>query len=482
MRVPSDARYGQAMGVEALRGMLEGFGYEIRFREHEWVECFLFTEKESWTGRGPDRRAALEDALSNACPSQLARALLERAVAEVEQAPSRTPSKRPERPTSESRRNGPPQLVPNSAPPPPDLSRSLDEIAVIEQRIRDTRDELGLCSPERQRLAIYAFICEARAHTELFPDETKIRDAVAVVSRLLTEIGKSFWPGSVTALQLHMQPRDLPRHLLGGVATTWLRASELAERALLGLEFGDERRGFDTYGWADPAEARPAPAEAEAQIDRLIGSIERKTGPLERAEPKTAMRPDADEFLYWVRRLRWLRGSASDPERWARAAGRLRWWAGRRDPGLAAAARELDPAYVPDGTWLAALAEDIEVRPGLELPAALIDQVRGAYTGKRLVLVATRRDPDLQARLTGAIEGAELIWRVAEPKRLRDIGEAIESRHYDVVLSALGFSSLGADHLLARACRSAGIGYLRVNRGRPIACLRALARAACAVG
>jgi hypothetical protein len=180
--------------------------------------------------------------------------------------------------------------------------------------------------------------------------------------------------------------------------------------------------------------------------------------------------------LYWVRRLRWLRGSASDPDKWARAAGRLRWWAGRREPLLTRATRELDPSYAPPGSWLDALAEEVEVSPAIELPADLIARVRGAYSGKRLVFVGTRRDPDLQARLTGAIPCAELEWRVAEPKRMQDLGEAIASKQYDVVLSALGFSSLGADPLLARACREAGIGYLRVNRGRPIACLRALAR------
>jgi hypothetical protein len=467
------------MSVEVLRAMLEGFGYEIRFREHEWVECFLFTEKESWTGRGPDRRAALEDAVAHACPSQLARALLERAVAEATEQASAKPAPKPrqERSTSDTRRSGPPTLVAKEPLAAPDLSRSLEELAIIEQRIRDTKDELGLCAPERQRLALYAFICEARGHTETFPEEARVRDAVAVISRLLTEIGKSFWPGSVTALQLHMQPRDLPRHLLGGVATTWTRAAELAERALIGVELGDERRGFDSYGWADPPESRPAPIDAEGQVDQLLASIEKKTGTLDRAEPREGGKPEADEFLYWVRRLRWLRGSASDPDKWSRAAGRLRWWTGRRDPSLGRAARELDPAFIPPITWLDSLAEDIEVKPDRELPADLIERVRGAYNGKRLVFVSTRRDPDLQARLTGAIVGAELEWRVAEPKRLHDLGEAIASKQYDVVLSALGFSSLGADPLLARACKDAGVGYLRVNRGRPIACLRALARA-----
>ena len=115
-----------------------------------------------------------------------------------------------------------------------DPEEALDDLDILMDRIRDTRQELGLCAPDRQRLAMLAWICLGRSHADAFPDDLRIRDRVSSISRQLTEIGKTFWPGSVTALQLHMQPRDLPRHLLGGVASTWRRAAELAEQSLRG--------------------------------------------------------------------------------------------------------------------------------------------------------------------------------------------------------------------------------------------------------
>lgn len=458
------------MTAEGLRGLLESFGYELRFRQHEWVECFLYAEGESWTGRGPDPAAALDDAIAKACPSALAQGLLQRAVAEERPAP------RPPAENGRSPRSSPPVLVPRSGLPSPDRPRSLEELAILEQRIRDTRDELGLCSAERQRLAIYAFICEARGHTDLFPDDGAIRDQIAVISRLLTEIGKAFWPGSVTALQLHIEPRDLPRHILGGVATTWTRAAELADRALASLEHADDRRGYDPYGWADPPEQRPTPADADARLSALFDEIARKSGSLERqAEPKqTGWRPEPEQFLEWIRTLRSVRGAGVDPERWARVAGRLRWWAGRRDPKLASAARELEASFVPEQGWVQGVEPPEVLR--VELPEELVHRVRDAFGNKRMVVVSRRRDPDLEARVAGALGGAELEWRMAEPKRLEALDTAIAGGRFDVVLSALGFSARDADHRLARSCKDAGVRYVRVNRGRPLTCLRALAR------
>src|SRR5207253_8537080 len=69
---------------------------------------------------------------------------------------------------------------------------------------------------------------------------------------------------------------DLPRHVLGGSASTWSRAAELAERALRSLEYSDERRGFDAYGWADTAHALPPPpARAVELLDALFAAIGR---------------------------------------------------------------------------------------------------------------------------------------------------------------------------------------------------------------
>lgn len=503
----------------AKRALLESAGYEVRFRDSEWVECLLSSGEESWLGRGRDREAALEDALRAALPSRLARELLERELLRstgatlpappehggIQAGPTGEPGparaagvEAPREEPEPAVRAAPPRVLPQRIPMPPPLvrrdaivarldpERSLEELDVLMDRITDSRDELGLCAPERQRLAMLAWICEARAHTDAFSDDTRIRDRVGAISRQLTEMGKTFWPGSVTALQLQMQPRDLPRHVLGGPASTWARAAELAERALRTLEYQDERRGFDAYGWSDAGRLSPGPPDPGAQLEGLALEVERLGGPLSSGAPARAAeaRPEPATFRVWVRSLRWLRGSDADPDRWARIAGRLRWWVSQRDAGLAPAARELDASYLPDQPWSVELGAPGLLEQGA--PAAeggfrrlsdhVLENIRSAMSGKRMVFVSNRRDPDLQSRLKDVLPSATLDWRVAEPRRIEALGEAIQQGAYDVVLGAIGFQSQGTDHLLAKACRRAGVKYLRVNRGRPIACLRALAR------
>ncbi|MBI4815510.1 MAG: hypothetical protein HY791_04600 [Deltaproteobacteria bacterium] len=457
---------------------------------------------------------------------------------------------------------------------------SLEELDILFDRIRDHREELGLTSPERQRMAILAWISEARSHADAFPDDLRIRDRVGAISRALTEIGKTFWPGSVTALQLHMQPRELPRHLLGGVATTWHRAAELAETALRNRELEDERRGYDAYGWADSTRLAPQPLLADRLLEAVIAEVESFSGPLEiQAGPSDPMsRPEPSQFQRWVRLSRWLRGSDANPDRWARLVGRLRWWAFRRDPALNPIARELEPSYSPSSPWAALLgfdaerqARDRELRDafsaspqkgadpqalaafikraivyadthhgnivralapnaaaaiaiGLEalgldpkyarrwkaieddlvdaklpapspipdesnpmelvgngsgesLPPSILEVIRGRTEGKKAVLVGLRRDPELIARLQDAFRFAGIDTKIAEPRRVEALSEAIHSGSYDYVFGATGLQTQGTDVALARACREAGVRYVRVNRARPIVCLRALVRA-----
>jgi HPt (histidine-containing phosphotransfer) domain-containing protein len=487
--------------------------------------------------------------------------------------------------------NATPSIEPPYMPDPRvvgDPEKSVEALDVLTDRIRDSREELGLCAPERQRLAMLAWICEARSHADAFPEDLRIRDRVGAISRQLTDVGKTFWPGSVTALQLHMQPRDLPRHLLGGTASTWYRAAELAEAALRAKEQEDERRAFDTYGWADHKQLYPRPSDPEKVLEEVVGEVERLSGRLStHAAPSDQnARPDALQFLRWVRMLRWLRGTDVDPERWARLAGRLRWWAFRREPALGGPSRELEASFAPGQSWASLLGLDPEVRrlqvrviellstaptfqepgelvrwllealpfgdtyhanivrlmephrelvlaltpetlpdadrrlrrrltrlqedlqspslslrmmplpadarevtihaelladlaptrPTERLPERLVARVRVATEGKRAVLISHRRDPEVQAALEETFGFASLELKIADPRRAQALTEAIEEGQFDMVLSATGFQLQSLDHLLAGACKSAKVPYLRVNRGHVLACLRALAR------
>jgi hypothetical protein len=472
------------MMPDAALALLHAHGYAVRFRSHEWVECLVTRDEEAWVGRGPDRQAALEMALGQACPSALSQAFLRKALMEEaalpparptpEPAAVRTPARTPARPV--------PPLVPRTPPEAPSLERALEELLVLKERIKGSREELGLCSPERQRLAILAWICEARAHTEPFPADPRVRDGVASISRILTDFGKAFWPGSVTALQLTMTPTDLPRHLLAGQATTWSRASELAEAALQAAVLRDDGKGFDAYGWSDEAALWPPVRDAGERLQALLHEVELAGGSVDKhAAARTgSSRPDPGTFLRWVRTLRWLRGAGVDADRWARAAGRLRWWAGRRDPALASGVRELEPAYVPERAWSEVMGErhEADTHHGdlAALPPPLVDSVRARTRGKRLVWVGPRRDPRLLEVLGATLSGAELDWRVSEPTRLQALGADIEGGRYDLVLAALGLQAKQHDLLLARACKKGGINYVRVHRGEAWSCLRGLDR------
>ncbi len=107
----------------------------------------------------------------------------------------------------------------------------------------------------------------------------------------------------------------------------------------------------------------------------------------------------------------------------------------------------------------------------------LLGQIRGRLPAQRALFVSNREDPDLKARLEGAL-GLEMTWCVADPRRIEAAGKAIQRSAYDIVLSATGFQDHSTDAALARACAAATpkVRYVRVNRGRLAACARALAR------
>jgi len=453
-----------------VRSVLEDAGYRVDLRSDRWVEVLVEGHGETWRAAGRDERAALEHVLRQMCPSVLAR----RALGPAPDAPRAALESAAE---SRSERSRPPPLVRREAPGLKSREQSLDELAVLKGRVHDHGAALASCSAERQRLAIMAWICEARSHTEAFPEDAAIKDEVAGVSRMLTDYGKAYWPGSVTALQLHMQPRDLPRHLLGGSAPTWRRAAELAEQALAQQVAGDTARGWDAYGYADADRLAPGPESPDRWLRELVEALERCGGPLERgAEPGEGREdPDPEAFLRWVRIARWLRLTFADPEPWARALGRLRWYASRKRASLPPGADELEASFRPDRAWAELLgAEDLAQRASPSRPATP-EGLETRWRGKRLVIVGPRRDPEVQQTLAEVLKDTELEWRMAEARLLPELVPLIEGHRFHAVLAALGLQSSASDQALAVACRRAGVPYLRAHRGEARACLRALA-------
>lgn len=508
------------MSEEGIRQVLARHGCRLRFREHDWVECLIVSADGVVRGDGLEREAALEGALRQLFPSRIARELFDVAVAGAERsgvgvhvvaagggpvavempaagAPTRVDrgpvrmSIPAEDKTNEVERPAVPRMGLESPARPAlpvaasvselrgssDRARSIDAIDILVQRIDDCRAELAWSTAQRQRLAILAWICEARSHTDVHPEDAEIRDAVAKVSRQLTEIGKAYWPGSVTALQLQMQPGDLPRHLLGGTPSTWARAAELAERALQQLEHDDERRGHDAYGWADADALAPRASDPAAILDELVEAVEFSWGPLDRyAEPRNPEElPNPTRYRAWVRKLRWIRGQGVDPDVWARVMGRLRWWACRRNGPVQDEGRELEASFKPPEPWAQLVGLPNEGPPAPEIPESWLEAARARAADKKILCVGSRYETAEQRSLGSYLPDAQLEWRLIESELLAEMVRLLNEGRHELLLGAVGLQNSLVDRALARAARAAGVEYVRVNRGRAVSAVRALA-------
>ncbi len=106
---------------------------------------------------------------------------------------------------------------------------------------------------------------------------------------------------------------------------------------------------------------------------------------------------------------------------------------------------------------------------------ALAAHVRVHTQGRKALFVSNREDPELGHRLHDLL-GLEITWCDGSLRRVQAMCERIKGGSYHMVLSATGFQVHGVDSALARASSTAGVRYIRVNRGRPIACVQAIAR------
>ena len=92
-----------------------------------------------------------------------------------------------------------------------------------------------------------------------------------------------------------------------------------------------------------------------------------------------------------------------------------------------------------------------------------------------MLFASNRFDARLEARLTELL-GVKMAGCDGGPRRVQSQCERIAQGSYDLVLSATGFQDHAVDGALAHAANLAGIPYVRVNRGRPLACAQAIVR------
>lgn len=106
----------------------------------------------------------------------------------------------------------------------------------------------------------------------------------------------------------------------------------------------------------------------------------------------------------------------------------------------------------------------------------LYEAVRSRTRGSRALFISNRNDPLLHERLLKALAFAELDWCEADVKRAQAAEQKVAGGGYDFVLAATGFLSHSVDGRIAKVCRARQIPYVRVERGRPLTCVRSLAR------
>jgi hypothetical protein len=222
----------------------------------------------------------------------------------------------------------------------------LDALAGILNGIEEQLPQFARLAPDRQRLFMVIWICRARSGEEAFPDDAEAKRRAGKVARRLTDLAKTFWPGSVRALQLTARPGDAPelRVKWAPPPRTWAEAEALADRVLEAALAEAEEEGLDADGWiADPrgAPTEPDPEAALAAAVRVVESARTSDDPAT-GQPRVDD-ATAEALLAAARKLRRVRGRVKDHLTWGLAMGQLR----RLVPALGRRSAKLREAIDP---------------------------------------------------------------------------------------------------------------------------------------
>ena len=97
----------------------------------------------------------------------------------------------------------------------------------------------------------------------------------------------------------------------------------------------------------------------------------------------------------------------------------------------------------------------------------LLTHARTLVSGKAVLFVSNRRDPQLKRKLE-KVFGIKLDWKEVEKMReIQAVCARISHGRYDAVWVQTSFISHKTDKLVKDACRGANVSYVPVNKGRP---------------
>ncbi|MBO9405708.1 MAG: hypothetical protein J7448_11545, partial [Thermomicrobium sp.] len=209
--------------LPAVRALLR-FGYVLEWKDDPakgW-RCTIVSDDERWEGEGPDQQAALEDALHRLAPSKIARKLLERAGADVVELGSK----------SGVRIAAGVDVGAGLQPGSRDLPAMLADLQTIAARVEAGISEVALMAPPLQKLHVLAWISHARAIEQEAGKHRAVIEATGAIARRLTTLSKTWWPGSVRALQVDATPEGAAREQGLPPASRWIEVAEAAEERL----------------------------------------------------------------------------------------------------------------------------------------------------------------------------------------------------------------------------------------------------------
>lgn len=321
----------------------------------------------------------------------------------------------------------------------------------------------------------------------LCDDERFVADRLAEAEALLTRIGTPIdEPPLKRAIDLQLAPSDPPLLAQAARGLRWVR-SVVTDGLRWGLLIGRLRwiaathPGVSRSGLSQALAADYQPLSSGWGFDELL-----------RREAKDRLLAElpelpASELPGWLTRaiddfdnpeLARLLGNRADdiasidPNALGsrRARGRLRKLAAMLGLTIADAAPSTSAptAPVPE-------VESAEPRSSAAEFASIRSSLLDRIGGNRALFISNREDGQLRDKLSATF-GLDLEWCVAHPRRADGAAEAIRRGRYHVVLSATGFQDHTMDALFSRAAKDASTLYVRVNRGRPAACARAIAR------
>lgn len=237
----------------------------------------------------------------------------------------------------------------------------------ILREVDAARPALATATPERQRLAMTAWIARARAARA----RGSISDhAVHQVACVLQELGQTWWPGSVVALSRTTSPQRVFREG-SGQFTSW---DAVAHEAAARLERAP--------GWADEGACTPRPHAPTAMFTAICATLSAIEGAAAASgcPSPAAIRAAAGRIVELQRiaaELRWLRGCIP-PLSWGAAIGCLRGLARALGQKGAPIAALLAATFTPC-SWAEHLGRD----PGRE---SVLDEVPGPGSDATIIL------------------------------------------------------------------------------------------------